>query len=197
MTGAPDRSYTQYKFLISLGLGLQVAFIVFLGTRKTFAFGIVTRTCLPCPLSQLTIVVVLAQNHPKYRKKILIMKRVALWGAVSSLPQAKEISIPDQIRRGHEQAKKHGAKVITELIVPGKSRNIVLFKDACEQIEAYAKLRALIEAKGIDALVYLDPSRLGRTAALVMTVAELCTRAGILLYELDNPPASMEFHPPD
>lgn len=125
------------------------------------------------------------------------MKKVALWGAVSSLPQAKEISVVDQIKRGHEHAKKHGAKVVAELIVPGKSRNIVLFEDACAQIDAYAELKAHIEAKSIDVLVYLEPSRLGRTAALVMTVAELCTRAGILLYEIDAPPATMEFTPPD
>lgn len=125
------------------------------------------------------------------------MKKVALWGAVSSLPQAKEISVVDQIKRGHEHAKKHGAKVVAELIVPGKSRNIVLLEDACAQIPAYAELKAHIEAKSIDVLVYLEPSRLGRTAALVMTVAELCTRAGILLYEIDAPPQTMEFTPPD
>ena len=123
--------------------------------------------------------------------------RVAIWAAVSSLPQAKKVSLDDQLASGRDHAQRHGAQVVAELVVPGESRNIVLFEDACQRIEAYAQLRALIDAKAINALVYLDPSRLGRTAALVLTVAELCTRAGILLYETDNPPQSMAFAPPD
>lgn len=123
--------------------------------------------------------------------------RVAIWAAVSSLPQAKKVSLDDQLASGRDHAQRHGAQVVAELVVPGESRNIVLFEDACQRIDAYARLSALISTKSIDVLVYLDPSRLGRTAALVLTVAELCTRAGILLYETDNPPQSMAFAPPD
>lgn len=93
------------------------------------------------------------------------MKRVAIWAAVSSLPQAKKISLEDQITTGRDHARQHGAQVVSELVVPGESRNIVLFEDACQRIDAYARLKALIDAKSVDALVYLDPSRLGRTAA--------------------------------
>ena len=125
------------------------------------------------------------------------MKRVAIWAAVSSLPQAKKVSLDDQLTQGRAHAERHYGQVVTELIVPGESRNIVLFEDACERIEAYEALKGLIKAKAIDALIYLDPSRLGRTVALIMAVAELCDRAEILLYELDSPAPSLEFKRPD
>lgn len=125
------------------------------------------------------------------------MKRVAIWAAVSSLPQAKKISLEDQLATGRDHAARHGGTVVAELVVPGESRSIILFEDACKRIDAYAQLRDLIDHKAIDALIYLDVSRLGRTAALVLAVAELCTRAQILLYELDNPPATLDFITPD
>ena len=121
------------------------------------------------------------------------MKRVAIWAAVSSLPQAKKISLEDQLAQGRAHAAMHNAVVVAELVVPGESRDIVLFEDACSRIRAYEQLKALIDARSIDVLIYLDRSRLGRTAALSMAVAELCNRANILLYELDSPPQSMEF----
>lgn len=121
------------------------------------------------------------------------MKRVAIWAAVSSLPQAKKVSLEDQLNQGRAHAERHNAQVVAELVVPGESRDIVLFEEACRRIDAYARLDGLISTKGIDVLVYLDRSRLGRTAALSMAVAELCNRAGILLYEMESPPSSMEF----
>ena len=60
--------------------------------------------------------------------------------------------------------------LIESLIVPGESRSIVRFDDACKQIEAYAKLEQHIQRKDFDVLGFLDRSRLGRTAALSMTV---------------------------
>lgn len=125
------------------------------------------------------------------------MKRIVIWAAVSSLPQAKKISLEDQIRVGRDHAARYDATVVAELIVPGESRDIVLFEEACRRIEAYDRLRSLIEAKAFDVLIYLDRSRLGRTAALSMAVAELCNRAGILLYETESPLQSLEFKPAD
>ena len=121
------------------------------------------------------------------------MKRVAIWAAVSSLPQAKKVSLDDQLSAGRNHAARHGATVVAELVVPGESRDIVLFEEACRRIQAYEALKGLIDAKSIDVLIYLDRSRLGRTAALSMAVAELCNRAGILLYEMDSPPPTMDF----
>lgn len=125
------------------------------------------------------------------------MKRVAIWAAVSSLPQAKKISLDDQLRVGREHVARHGAHVVAELIVYGESRDIVLWEEACERIKAYATLSTLISTKAIDVLVFLDRSRLGRTAPLSMVIAELCNRAGILLYETDSPPPTMDFAPAD
>ena len=75
--------------------------------------------------------------------------------------------------------------------MPGESRNIVLFEDACRRIDAYARLRKLIETRAFDVLIYLDRSRLGRKASLSMAVVELCHEAGIVTYETENPPASL------
>jgi DNA invertase Pin-like site-specific DNA recombinase len=121
------------------------------------------------------------------------MKKFVSWAAVSSLPQAKKISLEDQLRTNKEHIERHGGALLAELVVPGESRNIVMLEEACRRIEAYQKLYDMIEAKAFDVLIYLDRSRLGRTAALSMTIAELCNRAGILLYEIESPPSSLEF----
>jgi DNA invertase Pin-like site-specific DNA recombinase len=113
------------------------------------------------------------------------------WAAVSSLPQAKKISIDEQLKTNRDHVDRHGGKLVAELIVPGESRNIVLFEDAAHKMEAYAKLHELIKAHAFDVLVYLDRSRLGRQASLSMAVVALCNEAGIATYETDNPPATI------
>lgn len=120
--------------------------------------------------------------------------KAAIWAAVSSKRQADDdkISIPDQLRMGHEHAQRHKLQVVAELVVPGKSRNIVLFEDACRKIEAYAELHQLIQTKTIDVFIYLNRSRLGRKASLSMAVVELCREAGIICYELESPPATLD-----
>ena len=125
------------------------------------------------------------------------VKRAAIWAAVSSLPQAKKVSLEDQLLVGREHVARHGAQVVAELVVPGESRDIVLYEDACRRINAYATLDGLISTKAIDVLIFLDRSRLGRTAALSMAVAELCNRAGILLYETESPPPTLDFRTSD
>lgn len=117
--------------------------------------------------------------------------RFASWAAVSSLPQAKKISLEDQLAVNREHAARHGGDVVAELVVPGESRNIVLFEDACK-IQAYAQLRDMIAARSFDVLIYLDRSRLGRKASLSMSVVELCHEAGIITYETENPPARLD-----
>jgi len=114
------------------------------------------------------------------------------WAAVSSLPQAKKVSIDDQLAENRRHVEQHGGQVVAELVVPGESRSIVLFEDACRRIEAYDQLRRLIDARAFDVLVYLDRSRLGRKASLSMSVVELCHDAGIACYETENPPASIK-----
>lgn len=125
------------------------------------------------------------------------MKRVAIWAAVSSLPQAKKVSLEDQLAQGRAHAERHNATVVAELVVPGESRDIVLLEEACERIAAYKALKGLIDNRSIDVLIFLDRSRLGRTAALSMAIAELCNRAHILLYETMAPLPSLDFRPAD
>lgn len=114
------------------------------------------------------------------------------WAAVSSLPQAKKISLDDQLQINRDHAAKHNGEIVAELVIPGESRSIILFEDAARKIEAYAELRRLLDAKAFDVLAYLDPSRLGRIDALVLAVRALCRAAGVICYETDNPPVNLE-----
>ncbi len=120
--------------------------------------------------------------------------RFVSWAAVSSLPQAKKISLEDQLKTNGEHIQRHGGQVVTELVVPGESRNIVLFEEACRRIAAYDQLHRLIASRAFDVLIYLDRSRLGRKASLSMAVVELCHEAGILTYETENPPSLLDVH---
>lgn len=79
-------------------------------------------------------------------------KRWVLWAAVSSLPQAKKISNENQLQPGREAAAKFDGSIVDELVVPGESRSIVLFEDACARIEAYAQLRQHISNADFDVL---------------------------------------------
>lgn len=119
-------------------------------------------------------------------------KQFVIWAAVSSQPQVEKVSLSDQIALGHQHADRWAGDVVAELIVPGESRDIVLLEDACREIEAYAQLRELIAQRQFDVLCYLNRARLGRDAALSMAIASLCARAGIVLYDMESPPASLD-----
>lgn len=120
-----------------------------------------------------------------------MQKRFVSWVAVSSLPQAKKISLDEQRKVNLEHIAKHNGVLVADLAVQGQSRNIVLWEDACKRIEAYAQLRELIKRRAFDVLIHLDRSRLGRTASLSMAVVELCREAGILVYETESPPTHL------
>lgn len=124
-------------------------------------------------------------------------KRFVSWAAVSSLPQAKKVSLEDQRKANLDCIAKHDGILVADLVVRGESRNIVLMEDARERIDAYKQLFDLIKSKSFDVLIFLDRSRLGRTAALSMAIAELCNRAHILLYETMAPLPSLDFRPAD
>lgn len=114
------------------------------------------------------------------------------WAAVSSEPQVKDkVSIDDQLRVNREHCAHHGGQLVAELVVPGQSRNIVLFEEACRRIDAYARLKDLIDQKAFDVLVFLNRSRLGRKASLSMAVVELCHESGMITFETENPPATL------
>lgn len=113
------------------------------------------------------------------------------WAAVSTLPQAKKISLTDQLATNRQHMERHGGTLVAELTVPGESRSIILLEDACAKMPAYAELRDLIRRRAFDVLVCLDTTRLGRKASLALTIKELCAAAGILVYETEAPPTDL------
>lgn len=117
--------------------------------------------------------------------------RIVFWQAVSSEEQATDKeSLDYQRERNLEHAARWNGVVVDELIVD-ESRNIVLWEDARDSIEAYAKLDSLIKRKAFDILMCMDATRLGRTRAIITTMVSLCERAGIRIYETSSPPSSI------
>ena len=115
------------------------------------------------------------------------------WAAVSSLPQAEKVSLEVQRADNLAAVTKHGGQLVAELEVPGHTRYHIELDEAAAvpELAAYAMLRDLIRSRAFDVLVFRDISRLGRTAALCMTVVGLCQRAGIITYETANPPPTL------
>lgn len=118
--------------------------------------------------------------------------RFVSWTAVSSLPQARKVSLQDQQKLNQEHIARWGGVEVAHLEVPGESRSLILFEEACRRIPAYARLGELLAARAFDVLIYLDRSRLGRKASLSMAIVELCAQAGVSVYETENPPSSLE-----
>lgn len=118
-------------------------------------------------------------------------KRFVIWVAVSSEEQAEKYSPQEQLSLARQHVAKWGGSTIAELSV-SESRSIVLFSDACERIPAYAALHDLIRRRAFDVLVCYDTTRLGRKSSLIMAVLELCAEAGVAVYEIDSPPASLD-----
>ena len=118
-------------------------------------------------------------------------KRFLIWRAVSSKKQAEEVSPTVQEELARQHVAKWGGTVVDVLDV-AESRDIVLLSDAAATIPAYARLQEYIDRRSIDVLVCYDLSRLGRAHTLILAVVELCRRAAIMVYELENPPHSLE-----
>lgn len=118
--------------------------------------------------------------------------RFVSWAAVSSLPQAKKISVDDQLKTNLEHIEKWDGVLHKELPIRGKSRSIVSWEKACATIPEYAALRDMIEKHEFDVLIYLDRSRLGRKRILIDTIIDLCEDAGIVVYPTESPPSSLQ-----
>jgi DNA invertase Pin-like site-specific DNA recombinase len=118
-------------------------------------------------------------------------KAFLIWRAVSSKEQAEKVSpeLQEQLARDH--VARWGGQVLDVLDV-AESRDIVLLSDAAAAIPAYAKLLDYIRRQAFDVLACYDLSRLGRAHTLILDIVELCSRAGILVYELENPPPSLD-----
>ena len=118
-------------------------------------------------------------------------KRFLIWRAVSSKKQAEEVSPQVQEEMARQHVAKWGGTVVDVLDV-AESRDIVLLEDAAATIPAYAKLQDYIYRHAVDVLMCYDLSRLGRAHTLILAVVELCRRADIAVYELENPPHSLD-----
>jgi DNA invertase Pin-like site-specific DNA recombinase len=119
------------------------------------------------------------------------MKRFLSWVAVSSKEQAEKVSPELQAALARDHVAKWGGTLVEELNV-AESRDIVLLSDAAAAIPAYARLHDAIQRKTFDVLICYDLSRLGRSHPLILAIVELCSRAGILVYEIENPPHSLD-----
>lgn len=119
-------------------------------------------------------------------------KRFVSWAAVSSLPQAKKISVDDQLQTNREHIEKWDGVLVRELPIRGKSRSIATLEQACVIIPEYAQLRDMIHRREFDVLIYLDKSRLGRKSRLIDALVGECHDAGILTYATTSPPSSLE-----
>lgn len=117
--------------------------------------------------------------------------RFVSWAAVSSLPQAKKVSVDDQLETNKEHIEQWGGLLVDEIPIRGKTRSIVTLEEACKY-EEYAKLIDLIDRRAFDVLIYLDRSRLGRKANLIDTIVEKCHEAGIITYATESPPTTLE-----
>ncbi len=118
-------------------------------------------------------------------------KRFAKWIAVSSAQQAEQISPQEQSNLCDEHITKWGGHLVATMNV-AESRSIVQLSDAAARIPAYAQLLDLIRRRAIDVLICYDLSRLGRKTSLILTITELCDEFGILVYEIENPPANLD-----
>jgi len=61
-----------------------------------------------------------------------------------------------------------------------------------EKVFVYAKLLELVEARKFNVLFFLNRSRIGRKAALSITVADLCAENGVKLFDMESPPSSLD-----
>lgn len=118
--------------------------------------------------------------------------RCISWIAVSSRPQTEKESPHEQRSANQSVIEQLGGTLVAELEVPGESREIISFEAACDQIDAYARLKGLISARAADVLVCRDLSRLGRTQALIAQIVAYCHAAGIAIYPRNAPPSSTD-----
>lgn len=117
--------------------------------------------------------------------------RFLIWVAVSSKEQAEKVSPELQEQLARQHVTRWGGTVADVLRV-SESRDIVLLSDAAATIPAYAALHEAIQHRTIDVLICYDLGRLGRAYPLIMQIVELCSRAGIQVYEIENPPADLQ-----
>lgn len=122
------------------------------------------------------------------------MLRCVSWEAVSSKRQAggDKVSLERQREVNCQAIEKIGGVHAVSLVVPGQSRSIILFEDACRKVQAYRQLRELVDTRAIDVLVCYTHSRLGREISLCESVIAYCLAGGVAIYDCCAPPSSLD-----
>lgn len=107
------------------------------------------------------------------------MLRAIIWSAVSTKPQADEdkFSLEDQERQGRELCEREGWHIVSNLRVPGHSRNYrsldKLASDAsAKEIYAFNQLIEHLDKCDFDVLICRDADRFARKASLLHYIVE-------------------------
>lgn len=119
-------------------------------------------------------------------------KRCISFVAVSSLPQAEEVSLDEQSAINEANAQRIGGHIVERLRVPGHTREYDTLAEIAVDVDAYAQMRRIIDDKSADVLLAYTPDRLARTPALLMDISQKCWRAGIALYIHSLPAHSLD-----
>lgn len=114
-------------------------------------------------------------------------RRAVIWAAVSSEPQAERVSLDQQIAEARVWCEQAGYTVAHVLRVDGHTRKYIEYADAARDMEAYRRLRELLDARAFDVLVARSPDRLGREGALIWQVVAYCREAGASVHFLNLP----------
>jgi site-specific DNA recombinase len=124
----------------------------------------------------------------------MVGKRAIIWTAVSSEEQAADDkdSLAHQERLGRAAAAKYGLDVV-DVLRSDDSRSIIRLDVAMQNPKlGYARLVEAIDRRAFDVLFFYNMDRLGRNRALVAAVQEECIAAGVALYDLSNPPHTLD-----
>jgi len=115
--------------------------------------------------------------------------RAVIVAAVSTVGQAHEdkYSIPQQLAACREVCALRGWQVVSEVIIPGHSRNYNWLDELCADCPEYAQLMRLIRSGVTDLLVVRDYDRLWRTDALRAQVMAVCREHAVQVFSLNQP----------
>lgn len=122
--------------------------------------------------------------------------RAIIYAAVSTPGQAEDDkeSIPAQLGDGRAAARRLGATIVAEVVIPGHSRNYTFLHQLLADCPEYRALVELIEADAADLIIARNWDRLVRTLDLSNDVDRLLHAHNVQVYLLNapTPPLSPE-----
>ena len=121
--------------------------------------------------------------------------RAIIWAAVSTPEQATEEkdSIPSQIADAERLIRERNWTHTETLVVPGESRSRhIEFSKAAQDIQTYARLKELIDAKSFDILIVRARDRLARLDCLCAQIEQMLRDIGAQVYSMSFPTPIVE-----